>query len=103
MAPKNLHDSFVDEGPAREVYVRWAIGDEKPVRQRWVRQVAQDVLLTGEPKSARKLFNAAIRGDRVSIETKRYGSFTVDLPKATPALFNRFVSDCEFKKKNSED
>lgn len=96
--PANLRESFVDEGPAHKIYVKWSINESKPKKERWVRLLKHNVLAVGDHLTSRKLFNAVGRGDRIEIQSRKYGDFNVDLPKPKASTFNQFIKNCAFVK-----
>ena len=77
----------------RDRDVETSIGDQDSFRSRWTYLPANKVAVAEDAVTARKFYNAAIRGDDVIMNISGKGEVSVRLPSINDA-FSSFAKDC---------
>ena len=74
--------------------VRVKVGMDSVLFERWLLLKSQNLAMPMKQKTSRKIFNAGLRGEAVSISIDDGPDFKIEPPKPNTALFTQFLNDC---------
>ena len=92
--PRNMEDVYDARGKMKSFDATIETGDRDPLTSRviFVNNLKSNAIT--DQKTARSLYNAAVRGDTVTLQRDGRDSVTVDLPTADAEAFNAFAEAC---------
>lgn len=97
---KDLTKAMTEAGPQKAVELAYAINDEEPVDDNWLYLRRHQAVASADPSVARPIYNAAVRGENVSIDAGRRGSGEFQLPAPDPDAFSAFRTTCGLNAKS---
>lgn len=92
---EDIETDLSQAGHARDVQMEFQIGDDSG-REDWGFLRRSGVVFPLRESTARKMYNAALRGETVIIDSRRTGRREVALPNIDPNIAAQFREECEF-------
>jgi hypothetical protein len=103
LEPANMMEAFKEAGPQKAVRVSVAINSEDPQNEKWLLLRRHKVIATADRKKTRRIYNAIVRGETVSIDAKKRGGGDYATPAADATAFSSFMDTCGFSAKSEKD
>lgn len=96
LEPTDLMRAFTEAGPQKSVEVTLAVNEAAPQAENWLYLRRHGVVASADAKTARRLYNAAVRGEPISVDADKRGGGVYRLPAADAAAFGDFMTTCGF-------
>lgn len=96
---EDISDSLARNGHARDVQTNFQFGDNSG-REDWGYLARTNIVFPLRESTARKMYNAALRGDPIVIDARRFGRIELDLPPVDASLAAQFKDECGFGQEN---
>ncbi len=99
----DLMSAFKDAGPQKPVRIRVSVNGGEPEMQNWALLKRHRVVAMADQKMTRALYNAAVRGETVTIDPRRHGDgeMEYELPAPNASAFAAFMESCGFSSRES--
>lgn len=96
----DLMTAFTAAGPQRAVRLDVSVNGGEAETQNWMLLRRHKVVASGDQKMTRRLYNAIVRGESITIDG-RPGSGEYVMPPPDPEAFASFMEVCGFSAKQS--
>ncbi len=96
----DLLTAFTAAGPQKAVRLDVSINGGEPETQSWMMLRRHKVVASGDQKMTRRIYNAVVRGESVTIDARRRGGEYI-MPPPDPEVFASFMETCGFSAKQS--
>ncbi len=100
LEPTDMMEAFKDSGKPKLIDVDVSINGVEEEDVGWALLRRHNVVLSGDQKTARRMYNAVVRRETVSIQTRKKGG-DFSLPDPNSDAFSSFMNACDFKAKDS--
>lgn len=102
LEPANILAALMSTHRQRTVRVFVSIGDTELVRQDWIMFARHRVIVSGDHKVTRALYNAAVLREPIRLDPRRHGDgiYIYNLPAPDPEAFATFMEACNFSSKS---
>lgn len=98
LEPANILAALISSARQRPIRVYVSIGGAEPERQGWFMFARHRVIVSGDHKITRALYNAAVRREPIRLDPRRHGDgiYIYNLPAPDPSAFAAFMQACNF-------
>lgn len=98
----NLREIYSQLKRPRFRTVKFRIGDSEVIREQWAHYQSANIAFPSDPLMHRKIFNAIVRDETLTVSVGRHKDVLIDSPPAHPKKFNQFLGSCELGTKPTD-
>jgi len=94
LEPTELLEAANKPGRMNTTRVQYNFGDARTQKNRWLKLKDHNVVVPNKFAIHRSLYNAVVRGEKITINTKTYGTQEISFPKKDTEKFKTFRNEC---------